>query len=285
MSKPKEVELEQDDVEGIDGEAPPTMVVDPEADDEKEVVRAAPPAGHMSRRERDRIEREEREARNEARHKEMMAAFSALLAARQEPAAAHRVQQQAPDVNPDMDRIRAQRRLLVKQLQKPNLSESESERIEAEFERLYEEQTASYVRKYAPQTTQGMSEVDVGRVILANEYPEIYANPHAAKSAELEYHLLLAQGQQAGISTAKMACQNVKEKLGLGAKTESDGQRAKYTGVGSKPAGGTASGPRKVTLSKGDMRMAREYAKGRAKDDNEAASIYIKEVLLPAGVV
>jgi hypothetical protein len=287
MSKQHEQELEAEEPL-TNAQETPTVIVDESAEDDKDVVETKTP-GKLTRRERYQAEREERRKREEERFsalEERIAKLTDVLYRNPTAQPAYQPHQAAPAPQAgDLATIDSQRKLILKRMATPGVSDKESEWLESEFHRLDAERVRAIARELIPQqSAPQLSKADIGRTILEQEYPDIYENKHATEATRQEYMILLAQGAPDNLATARQACKNIQGRLGGGGEASAS-TKSKYTGVSSRPGAGTPGGPKKVALSRDQMKMAREWSKGRAKDDNQAAEIYVREVLVPNGLV
>lgn len=268
------------------------VVIDEDADDDREVVQAED-KDRLSRRDRRRKRYEEMldkqyergRAEADARIKALEAQIQALANQRQAP---HR-EEEEDEIPPQVREVDEQLRLIVSNISRlPNTEDGR--RQEAELEAKYrklEFKKSKIISELHSGGRREPDDVEFGRRLLRLEFPQVYGNDLARAQANQEMQDLIRAGHPENIETARLAAKNALSRIGLGAKASphkpSDGVKAKYA---STPAqAGDSGGPRTVALDRAQMQMAKAYAKGRTSDDREAAEIFVREILRPNGLV
>lgn len=263
--------------EVAEGQELPTVVIDDGAEDPKERIQLET-AQSKSRRERAEEYRREREERHRREDQERAAMRAELAALREQLSSMHRpapTPPQATSQSQDLLSLEQQRQLIIQRLATPGIDQAEQGRLMEQYNRV----DAARIAAIAKQSQgSGLTEVDVGRILLQSEFPEVWANPAATTAAEREYNDAVNRGEKAGIPLARKIAKAVLERM-HGAPATASNEEAKLRGTSSRP--GASGGPKKVTLSKDQMAMARALYGDRAKSDAEAAELWVKNVAIP----
>lgn len=116
----------------------------------------------------------------------------------------------------------------------------------------------------------GDSERDLNKRALQIQYADVYTHPRAPGWAQGRFHQLFAEeGKEDGsngIELVRRSLEEARVKFGLAKRpAPTDNERSRYSGVARGGGSAAAGPPTKITLSKGQMKMA-DAAYGHIKD-------------------
>jgi hypothetical protein len=290
MATEKDDETETEPTEIIVDDKSNRVVIDEDADDDREEVQSEDKE-RVSRKDRRRrryeemLDKQYERGRSEAdaRIRALEAQIQTLAQARGQP----RQEPEEDEIPPQVREVDDQLRLIVGNISRlPNTDEGRAKEAELEAKyRKLEFKKSKIISELHSSQRKEPDDVEFGRRMLRLEYPQVYSNDLARAQANQEMQDLIRAGHAETIETARLAARNTLARLGIGAKTPnkpSAGAKAKYAATPTQA--GDHGGSRTVTLDKHQMQMARAHAKGRTSDDREAAEIFVREILRPNGL-
>jgi hypothetical protein len=172
----------------------------------------------------------------------------------------------------------------------PALAEDKVARLTAQWSRLERQKQELIIERTLKRQgvfNQGQAAPDPFQMqvaMLQAQFPEVYNNPIAMKSADLEYTRMVAAGKPASFATAVEAAQRVRDQSTTRRPAPTDSERSRYTSVPAR-AGGPVANSNQFIPNKQQLVNARAMYSHLDIPDDDKVRLWLSNVAKKEGLV